>query len=252
MPVVVSTTKSLTWPKLPLLESVTERLPTWPWISTGVIIAPLVLPVAGIPVTWPDQYEATSELTEPLKAVASKAGAWARTLLSTVRTRAIEETSTVGQLALEADEPLELLPEPDVDPDVPVAIGVAVPEVESLVEPDVPVAIGVAVPDALVEPEVEVPMLVPFEEVRPETTTACQGTRTWLPPVELLPEPLVELEVPVAAGVPVLEVVPEPEVEPDVPVAAGVAVPDVEPLEVEPLVEPLLEVEPLPVMLTTR
>jgi hypothetical protein len=118
-------------------------------------------------------------------------------------------------------EPIEL-PEEEL-PEVPAA-GVAV----AMAPPEVPAA-GVAV--AAVAPLEEEELLLEEEPLlMPLKLKACQGTRTWFPPVVLPVVPLLPAPV-VAAGVPVAAA-PLPEVP-----AAGVAVAAVVLLEEEPLLE---------------
>lgn len=163
----------------------------------------LLVPVCGMLVTWPCQYVATAESTEPLKALASKAGAAAKTLSAILRVR-------LTSLLMPAVEPLpELEPPADV-----VASGVWVVLL--------PLASVVATGVVSVEP-------LPFELFEPlvpfmlAMVKACQGTRTVLPVLEPLVEPLL---LPLASVV-----------------ATGVSVVEAELLlelsEVEPLVEPV-------------
>lgn len=161
-------------------------------------------------IPWPDQYWATSEPTIPLKLLAVKTGACARTLAFTVRVRAVKE------------EPMPVEPDPLVV--VIVADGVPVPM--PLLEPASLVAEGVPVPVPLMAPVSLVAEGVPNVLPEPAIEKACHGMRTWFADVA---EPVPVLLL-VAEGVPVVIALL---------VAEGVPV-VVEVLPDEELLEPLL------------
>ncbi len=117
---------------------------------------------------WLDQYWATLGLTEPLKALALKAGALARTLVSTVKVSAPLGPEPIEPLAalLEPVALFELLLEPAVVA-IEVAMGVPVE-----LAPLLAGAVGVLFP-------LEELLLLEEPPVAFEKVKACQGTSTW-------------------------------------------------------------------------
>lgn len=143
------------------------------------------LPVAGMLRPLPDQYCATSGLTVPENALASKAGALARALASTFSVKA--PVAMLLPMLLPELLPAEVVGVPaaivELAAGVPL-VAVEEPAAEVLLPAGVLLAVEVLLPAA------EPPVAGTLEAT--ETVKACQGTSTiLLMPLALLPEVLV-------------------------------------------------------------